>query len=64
MPRLQQKAILAALFSVAVVVALAAQSPGGEAGAVRLVVIAVVLALAALMASEVLARRLARGREA
>ena len=40
------------------------QSPGGEAGAVRLVVIAVVLALAALMASEVLARRLARGREA
>jgi molybdate transport system permease protein len=40
------------------------QSPGGEAGAVRLVVIAVVLALAALMASEVLARRLARRREA
>lgn len=39
------------------------QSPGSEAGAVRLVVIAVVLALAALMASEVLARRLARRRE-
>ena len=39
------------------------QSPGGEAGALRLVVIAVVLALAALMASEVLARRLARRQE-
>ena len=35
------------------------QSPGGEAGALRLVIIAVVLALAALIASEVLARRMA-----
>ena len=40
------------------------QSPGGEVGALRLLVIAVVLALAALMASEVLARRLVRRREA
>jgi molybdate transport system permease protein len=39
------------------------QSPGGEAGALRLVVVAVVLALAALMVSEVLARRLARRQE-
>ncbi len=39
------------------------QSPGGEMGAFRLVVIAVVLALAALMASEVLARRIARRQE-
>jgi molybdate transport system permease protein len=39
------------------------QSPGGEAGALRLVVAAVVLALAALMVSEVLARRLARRQE-
>ena len=36
------------------------QSPGGEVGALRLVVVAVMVALAALMASEVLARRLAR----
>jgi molybdate transport system permease protein len=34
------------------------QSPGGEAGALRLAVISVVLAFAALAASEVLARRL------
>ena len=40
------------------------QSPGGEVGALRLLVIAVVLALASLMASEVLARRLVRRREA
>ena len=33
------------------------QTPGGDAGALRLVVIAVVLALAALMVSEILARR-------
>ena len=39
------------------------QSPGGEVGALRLVVVAVVLALAALMVSEVLARRLARRQE-
>ena len=39
------------------------QSPGGEAGALRLVIVAVVLALAALMVSEVLARRLARRQE-
>ena len=39
------------------------QSPGGEAGALRLVIIAVALALAALIASEVLARRLARRQE-
>ena len=36
------------------------QSPDGEAGALRLTVIAVVLALAALAASELLARRLKR----
>ena len=35
------------------------QAPGGEAGALRLVVIAVLLALTALMGSEFLARRLA-----
>ncbi len=40
------------------------QSPGGEVGALRLLVIAVVLALASLMASEVLAARLVRRREA
>jgi molybdate transport system permease protein len=39
------------------------QTPGGEAGALRLVVIAVVLAMAALMASEILARRIARRQE-
>lgn len=36
------------------------QVPGGEAGATRLVVIAVIIAFAALAASEVLARRLQR----
>ncbi len=36
------------------------QMPGGEAGAGRLCVISVVVALAALIASEVLARRMAR----
>ncbi len=36
------------------------QSPGGEAGALRLVALSVVLALAALAASEILARRLRR----
>jgi len=36
------------------------QAPGGETGALRLTVIAVVLALAALAASEFLARRLQR----
>jgi molybdate transport system permease protein len=36
------------------------QAPGGEAVALRLLVISVVLALAALMASEYLARRLSR----
>ncbi len=35
------------------------QTPGGEAGAVRLVVISLVIALAALMLSELLARRVA-----
>ena len=39
------------------------QSPGGEAGAVRLMAISLVLALAALLASEVLARRMAARRE-
>ncbi len=34
------------------------QTPGGDAGAVRLVIISVVLAMAALVASEVLARRI------
>ena len=37
-----------------------AQNPGGEADAARLVVIAVVIALAALILSEYLARRIAR----
>ncbi len=37
------------------------QTPDGEAGALRLAAISVVLALAALAASEYLARRLARG---
>ncbi len=37
------------------------QTPDGEAGALRLAAISVVLALAALAASEFLARRLARG---
>jgi len=37
--------------------------PGGEEGALRLVVISVVLAMAALLGSEVLARRLARRME-
>lgn len=36
------------------------QTPGGEAGALRLVIISVVLAFAALIGSEVLARRLKR----
>jgi len=36
------------------------QTPGGDAGALRLVVISAVLALAALIASELLARRIAR----
>jgi molybdate transport system permease protein len=36
------------------------QSPGGDAGALRLVIIAVVLAMVALIGSEVLARRVAR----
>ena len=36
------------------------QSPGGEAGALRLVALSVVLALVALAASEILARRLRR----
>jgi molybdate transport system permease protein len=36
------------------------QQPGGEAAAVRLTVISLVLALAALVASELLARRIAR----
>jgi molybdate transport system permease protein len=35
-----------------------AQTPGGETGALRLALLAIVLALAALAASEVLARRL------
>ncbi len=35
------------------------QTPGGEAGAARLVIISVVLAMAALVASELLARRIA-----
>ena len=35
------------------------QVPGGEAGAVRLVVVSIVVAMAALLASEVLARRVA-----
>ena len=35
------------------------QSPGGDVGALRLVIIAVVLAMVALIASEVLARRVA-----
>lgn len=39
------------------------QSPGGEAGAVRLMAISLVLAIAALLASEVLARRMAARRE-
>ncbi len=37
------------------------QTPDGEAGALRLTLIAVVLALAALAASEILARRIRRG---
>ncbi len=37
------------------------QTPGGDAGAWRLVVISVVLAMAALMASELLARRVSSG---
>ncbi len=37
------------------------QSPGGELGALRLAIISVVVAFAALFASEVLARRLGRG---
>lgn len=36
------------------------QTPGGDAGAMRLVIIAVVIALAAMVISELLARRLAR----
>jgi molybdate transport system permease protein len=39
------------------------QSPGGEAGAARLMVISFVLAILALLASEVLARRMAARRE-
>lgn len=38
------------------------QAPGGEAGALRLSIIAVIIALGALLASEVLARRTARDR--
>jgi molybdate transport system permease protein len=34
------------------------QTPGGDEGAMRLVIISVVLAMAALVASEVLARRI------
>ena len=34
------------------------QSPGGDAGAIRLAVIAVILAMAALIASEIIARRI------
>ena len=37
------------------------QSPGGEAAVVRLAIISVVLALTALVASEMLARRIGRG---
>ncbi len=40
------------------------QTPGGEAGALRLTLLAVILALAALAASEVLARRVNRRIEA
>ena len=36
------------------------QAPGGETGAARLLVISIVLALAAVIASEFLARRVAR----
>ena len=39
------------------------QSPGGEAGAARLMAISLVLAIVALLASEVLARRMAARRE-
>ena len=37
------------------------QVPGGEAGALRLTLVSVAIALAALLASEILARRLATG---
>lgn len=40
------------------------QVPGGEVGALRLTVIAVVVSLAALLAAELLGRRIARGIEA
>jgi len=36
------------------------QTPGGDAGAIRLAVIAVILAMAALVASEIIARRINR----
>ena len=49
----QTQTLPLALFSVA-------ESPGNEVAAARLAIIGVVLALAALLASEVLARRLAR----
>ncbi len=39
------------------------QTPGGDEGAVRLVVVSIVLALAALIASEALARRIKAGME-
>jgi molybdate transport system permease protein len=38
------------------------QVPGGEAGALRLSLVAIAIALVAVMASELLARRVARGR--
>ena len=37
------------------------QRPGGEAGAIRLAVVSIVIALAALVASELIARRVHRG---
>ncbi len=37
------------------------QVPGGEAGALRLVLVSLAIAMAALVASEILARRVARG---
>ncbi len=39
------------------------QTPGGEAGAMRLMVLSLALAIAALLASEILARRMAARRE-
>jgi molybdate transport system permease protein len=40
------------------------QTPGGDAAAMRLVLISIVVSLAAVLASELLARRLARARHA